>query len=102
MNIRKHYPNHPITGEVQTDLNLIFSLWDYCRENKASNGSWLFRDFSGTDAMFASIVMRMINYDVKLSGFAAEYVDFVHNSDTMQEWIEGSKSETQIIESDEV
>ena len=52
--------------------------------------------------MFAPVVMRMINYDVKPTGFAAEYVDFVHNSATMQEWIEGSKSETKIIESDEI
>ena len=102
MNIRKHYPDYPITDEVQTDLNRIFALWDYCQENKVSDGPWLFGEFSGTDAMFAPVVMRLINYDVKLSGFAAEYVDFVHHSATMQEWIEGSKSETKIIEEDEV
>lgn len=102
MNIRKHYPNYPITEEVQTDFNRIFALWDYCRKNKISDGPWLFGDFSGADAMFAPIVMRMMNYDVKLTGFAADYVDYVHNSATMQEWIEDSKSETKIIESDEV
>lgn len=46
--------------------------------------------------------MRLINYDVKLSGFANEYVNFVHNSAVMQEWIEDSKNEMQIIEEDEV
>jgi glutathione S-transferase len=102
MNIRKHFPNHPITDGVQTDLNRIYALWDYCRENKVSNGPWLFGDFSGTDAMFAPAVMRLINYDIKLTGFAAEYVDFVHNSATMQEWIEGSKSETKIVGADEL
>ena len=102
MNIRKHFPDYPITDEVQADLNRIFVLWDYCRENKVSDGPWLFGDFSGTDAMFAPVVMRMINFDVKLSGFAAEYVDYVHNSATMQEWIADSRSETKIIESDEV
>ena len=102
MNIRQHYPNYLITDEVQIDLNRIFALWDYCRENKVSDGPWLFGDFSGTDAMFAPVVMRLINYDVKLSGFAADYVDYVHNSATMQEWIADSRSETQIIESDEV
>ena len=44
----------------------------------------------------------MINYDVKLTGFAADYVDFVHNSATMQKWVKESRSETQIIEEDEV
>ncbi len=102
MNIRKHFPNHPITAEVQTDLNRIYALWDYCRENKISDGPWLFGDFSGADAMFAPVIMRIIGYDVKPSGFAADYVKYVHNSDTMQEWIEGSKSETQIVEADEI
>lgn len=102
MNIRKHYPDYPITEDVQTDLNRIFAIWDYCRANKVSDGPWLFGDFSGTDAMFAPVVMRLINYDIKLSGFAAKYVDYVHNSATMQEWIEDSKSETKIIEEDEV
>jgi len=102
MNIRKHFPDYPITNEVQTDLNRVFALWDYCRENKISDGPWLFGEFTGTDAMFAPVVMRIINYDVKLSGFAAEYVNYVHNCATMQEWIEDSKSETQIIEEDEV
>jgi len=102
MNIRKHYPNYPITNEVQKDLDRIFSLWDYCQKNKVSNGPWLFGDFSGTDAMYAPVVMRLINYDVNLSGFAAKYVDFVHNCPTMQTWIEDSKSETRIIVEDEV
>ena len=102
MNIRKHYPDYPITDGVQTDLNRIYALWDYCRENKVSNSPWLFGDFSGADAMYAPVVMRLINYDVKLTGFAAEYVDFVYNSATMQEWIEDSKSETKIVEADEI
>ena len=102
MNIRKHFPDYPITDEVQTDLNRIFALWDYCRDNKVSDGPWLFGDFSGADAMFAPVVMRMINFDIELVGFDAEYVDYVHNCATMQKWIEGSKSETKIIESDEI
>ena len=102
MNIRKHFPNYPITNDVQTDLNRIYALWDYCHENKISDGPWLFGDFSGTDAMFAPVVMRLINYDVKLTGFAAKYVDYVYNCATMQEWIEGSKSETKIVEDDEL
>lgn len=105
MNIRKHYPNYPIADAVQTDINRIIALWDYCRIYKATTNSdslWLLGDFSGADAMFAPVVMRLITYDVALTGFAAEYVDFVHNSATMQKWIEGSKRETKIIVQDEV
>jgi len=60
MNIRKHFPNYPITDEVNIDLNRIFDLWNYCRDNKISDGPWLFGDFSAVDAMFAPVVMRII------------------------------------------
>jgi len=102
MNIRKHFPNYPISNEVQTNLDRIFALWEFCREHKVSDGPWLFGEFSGTDAMFAPVVMRIVSYDVPLSGFAAEYVDFILKSKTMQTWIDGSKTETKIIEEDEV
>lgn len=102
MNIRKHYPNYPITPAVQKDIDRIQTLWAFCRENKVSDGDWLFGDFSIADAMFAPVVMRFIGYDVKLKPAAASYVEFVHQSPTMQLWIEQSKSETQIIPEDEV
>ena len=102
MNLRKHFANYPITDDVQLDIERIVVLWDYCREHSNNKGSWLLGDFSGADAMFAPVVMRFIGYDVKLAGFAAEYVDFVYNNKYMQEWIEASKKETQIILEDEV
>ena len=102
MNLRKHFADYPITGDVQLDIDRLTLLWEYCRQHKNNNGVWLFGDFSGADAMFAPVVMRLLGYDVKLTGFAAEYVDFVYNNEYMQEWINESKKETQIIEEDEV
>ena len=102
MNLRKHFADYPITGDVQLDIDRLTLLWEYCRQYKNNNGTWLFGDFSGADAMFAPVVMRLLGYDVKLTGFAAEYVDFVYNNEYMQKWIDESKNETQIIEEDEV
>ena len=102
MNLRKHFANYPITDEIQLDIDRIVQLWTYCRKHKNSAGSWLLGDFSGADAMFAPIVMRFIGYDVKLTGFSAEYVDFVYNNKCMQEWINDSQKENQIILEDEI
>lgn len=102
MNLRKQFADYPIADDVQQDINRITQLWEYCRQYRNNNGSWLLGDFSGADAMFAPIVMRLLGYDVKLTGFASDYVDFVYNNKYMQEWIDDSKKETQIIEEDEV
>ncbi len=102
MNIRKHFPDYPIDDEVKADMQRIFALWGYCKQNAAIEGPWLMGEFSGVDAMFAPVVMRLIGYDVKLTGFAAEYADHVLNNQYMQAWIAAGKQETQIIKFDEI
>jgi len=97
MNCRKDFPNYPITLAVQEDVKRISSVWEYAKKNYGKEGDWLFGEFSGADAMFAPVVIRLKGYDVKLSGYAAEYVDRVYNSEHMQGWIEAGKKETQII-----
>lgn len=97
MNIRKYFANYPISNDVQQDIDRIVKLWDYCRKHKSGQDSWLLGHFSGADAMFAPVVMRLHGYDVKLTGFASEYLDFIYNNKHMQKWISDSKKETQII-----
>ncbi|KAG1652825.1 Glutathione S-transferase 1 [Nymphon striatum] len=102
MNIKKHFPDYPISNEVKLDIQRIFDIWDYCKQNATEEGPWLMGRFSGVDAMYAPVVMRLIGYDVKLAGFAAEYADTVLNNQHMQEWMKAGKQETQIISFDEV
>jgi glutathione S-transferase len=102
MNISKQYPDYPITTEVQIDIDRIVVLWEHCQQHASNKGPWLLGGFSGADAMFAPVVMRLITYDVKLSGFAADYVNFVLKNSHMQSWLAAGKLETQIIEEDEV
>jgi len=104
MNCKKHFPNYPITNEVQQDINRIVNIWEYCRKNSKSSASsslWLCGEFSGSDAMFAPVVMRLIGYDVELNGFAKDYTQMVLENPFMQEWIEAGKLETHVIEIDE-
>ncbi len=102
MNCKKHFPDYPITGEVQKDIDRIISVWEFCRSNYGNNGPWLFGKFSGADAMFAPIVLRLSGYDVKLPGITKEYVKMVLQNEYMQSWIEAGKAEKQVIEIDEV
>lgn len=106
MNIRKFYPSYDIKADVQQDIDRIVTLWAYCHNNVSDNtgkkGDWLMGKFSGVDAMFAPIVSRFKSYDIQLSGFASEYVQMVDENLYMQEWVEASNKETEIIELDEV
>jgi glutathione S-transferase len=102
MNLRKHFPDYPINDDVKADIQRIYALWDYCRQNATVKGPWLMGEFSGVDAMYAPVVMRLQGYDVKLSGFAAEYAEHVSSNKFMQEWVAAGKQETQIIALDEV
>ena len=102
MNCRKHFPDYPITDDVQTDIDRIISVWEFCKINYGSNGPWLFGEFSGADAMFAPIVLRLSGYDVKVSGISKDYIDMVMRNKHIQSWIEAGKAEKQIIKIDEV
>ncbi len=101
MNCKKQFPNFHITPEVQQDIDRIVSLWEHCKQNYGKNGPWLLGEFSGADAMYAPIVLRLSGYDVKLSGFANEYVQMVLQNEYLQDWISAGKQETQIISFDE-
>ena len=66
MNCRKHFSDYPIADEVQIDIDRVVAVWEYCKQHYGANGPWLFGEFSGADAMFAPIVLRLSGYDVKL------------------------------------
>ena len=102
MNCRNHFPIYPITDDVQTDIDRVVAVWKYCKQHYGANGPWLFGEFSGADAMFAPVVLRLSGYDVKLSGVANDYMTTVLQNKHIQTWIEAGKVEKQIIEMDEV
>jgi glutathione S-transferase len=101
MNGRKNFPNFSISEEVQADVDRVVTLWEYCKQHYGSNGPWLFGEFSGADAMFAPVVIRLTSYNVKLTGFAKEYVEMVLQDEHMKDWIRAGKGEKQVIDGDE-
>ncbi len=102
MNCKKYFPDYPITAEVEKDINRIVSVWEFCRNNYGPNGPWLFGEFSGADAMFAPVVLRLSGHDVKLSGVTKNYMTTVLQNRHIQNWVEAGKSEKRIMTMNEV
>ena len=102
MNCRKHFPQYPLTKDVQKDVVRISALWAASRERYGDSGPWLFGSYSIADAMFAPVVLRFSGYDVALDEMAQAYVKHVLKQPAIIEWVEAGKQETEIIEEDEV
>jgi len=98
MDCKQHYPNHPVPSDVQLEIDRIITIWEYCHQNYGKSGPWLFGEFSGADAMFAPIALRLSIYDVKVSGFVREYIETVLQNEHVHSWVEAGKKETQIID----
>lgn len=102
MNCRKKFPNYKITPQVQQDINRIKDIWRKCKNEYASEGHWLFGNYSIADAMYAPVVLRLSEYDVTLSGVEEAYLRQTLSHPHIIEWIEAGKKEKEIIEMDEI
>lgn len=100
MDCKAHYPNHPISASAQQEINRVIEIWESCKHDYGKSGPWLFGEFSGADAMFAPIAIRFSIFDVKLSGYAREYVELVLQNEHIKNWMEAGRQETQFINFD--
>jgi len=102
MNCRRTIEGFSVSAEAQRDVDRVQQLFNDCRKLYSSEGSFLFGSYSIADAMFTPIVMRFNTYGVTLDGDAASYLHTVSNQPAVKEWIEDSKQEKEVIESDEI
>ena len=79
--------------DVAADIARIRALWGEALA--ASNGPFLFGDFSIADAFFAPVVMRFVTYGVELAPALAGYRDRVIGLAPMQRWIAAATAETE-------
>jgi glutathione S-transferase len=71
----------------------ILSSWEIVLSSYASEGGFLFGQFSIADCMYAPVVSRFLTYDIPMPGIVSEYAAKVVNLPSMQEWRESSKRE---------
>ena len=102
MNCRRTIEDFTVSSEVAGDVGRINRIFNDCRRRYSGGGSWLFGSYSIADAMFTPVVMRFNTYGIKLDGDAAAYLHTVSNQSSVLEWIEDSRQEKEVIESDEI
>ncbi len=102
MNCRRTIEGFTVSDDVQRDIDRISRLFADCRKRYSGAGSFLFGNYSIADAMFTPVVMRFSTYGVTLDGEAANYLQSIRNQPAVQEWIEDSIQEKEVIESDEL
>jgi len=79
--------------DVAADIARIRALWGEALA--ASNGPFLFGDFSIADAFFAPVLMRFVTYGVELVPALAAYRDRIVGLEPMQQWIAAATAEVE-------
>lgn len=102
MNCRAENRRAEMTHELQADIERVQDIWTECRTQYASQGPWLFGQFSITDAMYAPVAFRFATYGTALNNEAQTYSSYLLARPALQEWKQSSCQETTIIESEEV
>jgi len=101
MNVRRSYPIAVPREDVQKDIDRIQALWAEARDKFGSGGAFLYGKFSVADAYFAPVVFRFNTYDVKCSLVVTEYMKSMLAHPSMQQWIDDSKAEKEIVDHEE-
>lgn len=91
-----------MTPELKANINRIDQLFSQLRQTYNSSGPWLFGDFSIADCMFAPVVLRFRTYGVSLSTTGQDYLQWVTDNASIQQWLHDAAQEQEIIAGDEV
>ncbi|MCR9269682.1 MAG: glutathione S-transferase [Hyphomonadaceae bacterium] len=79
VDIRSSLPTPKIEDDLKTNIERVLQLWENCRAQYASDGDFLFGDWSAADAFYAPVVTRFRTYGYALSGAARAYSEAVWN-----------------------
>lgn len=102
MNIRARGRKAVMTSELEADIARIKNIWRELRTQYEDAGPWLFGSYSIADAMFAPVAFRFLTYGVTEQGVVDEYVQTVASDPLVQEWLQDSELEQEVIASSEV
>ena len=84
---------------LRADVARLDAAW--CDALKASGGPFLFGEFSGADAYFAPVAVRLSRFGLPLSEAAAAYRDALLAHPAVEDWIAESLREQDFIVEDE-
>lgn len=90
-----------ITDAVRKDIASIEAIWGSQRLQYATDGDYLFGEFSMADVFFAPVVFRFVTYGIELSEAAKAYQQTMLSHPAMKAWLEEALAETEVVEEDE-
>ncbi|WP_409439758.1 glutathione S-transferase family protein [Psychromonas sp. GE-S-Ul-11] len=88
-----------LSAAAKQDIARIDDI--FASQQELCPNSWLFGEFSITDAMYAPVVLRLKTYQIRLSPLAEQYCKSVMSCPVLQDWIAQALTETDIVECDE-
>ncbi|MBO6510476.1 MAG: glutathione S-transferase family protein [Roseibium sp.] len=100
MNMRRPIEKRNVGDDVKADVARIVSIWTECLA--ASDGPFLYGDFSIADAMYAPVVSRFMTYGLSEDPIVSRYAEAVTSTQAWQAWEADALKETWIVDVDEV
>lgn len=91
-----------IPPDVQANVARIDALWTQAREQFGKGGPFLFGAFSAADAMYAPVVSRFASYSISVGRASKDYMDVMMALPAWKEWEASARTETWIMEGNEV
>ncbi len=85
-------PGRLLSG-VSRDVERIQTIWRECRQLSATQGPFLFGQFTVADAMYAPVAFRFHTYQVPLNAVSSAYVRALLELPAMQEWAAAAQAE---------
>ncbi len=102
MNLGKRFARRDRGEAVARDAARVQAIWADARARFGAEGAFLFGAFSGADAMYAPVVLRLDGYSLDVTPDARAYMDAVLTLPAFAAWREAALAETWTIAEDEV
>ena len=90
-----------LSPQALADIARIDAIWSHYAREDSDGNLRLFGQFSIADCFFAPVAFRFVTYRTKLTTAAQNYADSLIQHNSMQKWLTGALSETEIIDCDE-
>jgi glutathione S-transferase len=93
VNLSRVFKLKDYAADVHADVARIEALWADCRQRFGAQGSFLFGDYSGADAMFTPVVTRLEHYQIPVKPETRAYMDTILNHFAYQAWLKEAHQE---------
>jgi glutathione S-transferase len=85
MNLRQSFVDFPVADDVATDVARIEQLWGMARDF-ATEGPWLFGEYSIADAFFAPVAARLAGYGIPVNDASQSYINATISDPVFLDW----------------